>query len=424
MRCVAGSARLIGRQSGFAIRCALPMSGVQHKVESSTIGLRPGLAGGAPSIIWISGYSASGKTTVARRVEALLRERGVPAVLLDGDDLRSILAGRWGYSRDERIELARVYFRLCSHLAAQGLTVIISAVAMYDDVREWLRENVSGAIEIFLDVPEEERRARDSATKKLYDKLGSQMDMYDEPAEPHLVVANHGEVTSEAAAMQIADYALSESIRQVADHGRTEHWRSFYTNADAPVEPSGFARLVAEELSPGVRLLEVGCGNGRDASYFASEGMRVLALDPQAEAIEAARRRYSSHQLTFLTGTVSEIPDSSNSFDAVYSRFCLHAMVPEEEDEFLARSVDLLKPNGSLFIECRSVNDPLARKGEVISKTERICGHYRRFIVREELSDKVTSLGYHIVSVQESSGLAKLGDDDPVVIRLHALAHS
>ena len=83
-------------------------------------------------VVWITGYSGSGKTTVARKVEAALRAAGVSTVHLDGDDLRSILAGKWGYEREDRMELARSYFRLSSHLAAQQHTVIISAVAMYE----------------------------------------------------------------------------------------------------------------------------------------------------------------------------------------------------------------------------------------------------------------------------------------------------
>ena len=45
-------------------------------------------------VVWITGYSGSGKTTVARKVEAALRAAGVSTVHLDGDDLRSILAGK------------------------------------------------------------------------------------------------------------------------------------------------------------------------------------------------------------------------------------------------------------------------------------------------------------------------------------------
>ncbi|MEA3642831.1 MAG: adenylyl-sulfate kinase [Lamprobacter sp.] len=82
-----------------------------------------------PGVIWVTGYSASGKTTVARKLEFKLRQAGLRSVYLDGDDLRAIFGNHWGYAREERIELTRIYFRLCNHLAAQGLTVIIAAVA-------------------------------------------------------------------------------------------------------------------------------------------------------------------------------------------------------------------------------------------------------------------------------------------------------
>ncbi|MBM3368576.1 MAG: adenylyl-sulfate kinase, partial [Betaproteobacteria bacterium] len=94
---------------------------------------------GEGGVLWITGYSGAGKTTIGRKVEARLREQGRATVFLDGDDLRRILAGRWGYERSERLELSKVYFRLCSHLASQGVTVVIAAIAMYEEVYEWMR---------------------------------------------------------------------------------------------------------------------------------------------------------------------------------------------------------------------------------------------------------------------------------------------
>ena len=126
-----------------------------------------------PGVIWITGYSGSGKTTVARQVEKILRQRNPPTVLLDGDDLRNIFAEKWGYARSDRIDLARVYFRLCSYLSSQGFTVILAAVAMYDEVRDWIRAHIPNVVEVFLDVPVEERLRRDKLSKNVYSRLGS-----------------------------------------------------------------------------------------------------------------------------------------------------------------------------------------------------------------------------------------------------------
>lgn len=377
-------------------------------------------SGQGPRVIWISGFSASGKTSVGRRVDAELRSRGVPSVFLDGDDLRSIFGNRWAYTREERIDLARVYFRLCSHLSTQGLTVVISAVAMYDDVRRWVKENVPGAVEVYLDVPEDERRERDQATKQIYGKIGSQSAMYDEPKAPDLVVHNHGDVSIEAAADQIVTHVARERYAEDVDHGRTEHWARFYAQAAAPEEPSSFARQVHGKLAQGTSLLEVGCGNGRDASFFASEGFAVLGVDISEAAIALCRERYTLRNLSFLAGDIRAVPDGAGPFGAIYSRFCLHAMTPAEEQVFVDLSHAQLEPGGSLFIECRSINDPLARRGEVISKTERILGHYRRFIVPDELEQRLREAGFALPEFAEEAGVARHGDDDPVVIRVRA----
>jgi adenylylsulfate kinase-like enzyme/ubiquinone/menaquinone biosynthesis C-methylase UbiE len=377
-------------------------------------------ARGVSPVIWISGFSAAGKTTVGRKVERMLRAQGIATVLLDGDDLRSIFAGRWGYSREERVELARIYFRLCSHLAAQGIVVVICAIAMYDDVREWLKEHVSGAVEVFLDVPEKERRARDRATKDIYEQIGAQAALYDEPRRPDLIIRNYGDVTPETASREIVDHVIGKRPSHAADHGRADHWRNFYTHAEAPNTPSSFAREIAKTLDSPAELLEVGCGNGRDASFFASQGLRILALDKSDTAIETARAQHNAEGLTFIAGGIADLPVDSGPFDAIYSRFCLHAMTPAEEDEFLAHSALGLRPGASLFIECRSINDPLARQGEIVSKTERIFGHYRRFVIPDELRAKLSNLKFQIDSFVESAGLAKLGEDDPVVIRVCA----
>lgn len=95
-------------------------------------------------------------------------------------------------------------------------------------------------------------------------------------------------------------------------------------------------------------------------------------------------------------------------------------MTREEEGAALAASRDLLGDGGMICIECRSINDALAREGEVISPTERIAGHYRRFIVLQELVDQLDALGMDVVERTESQGLAVHGSEDPVVIRVVA----
>ena len=96
-------------------------------------------------------------------------------------------------------------------------------------------------------------------------------------------------------------------------------------------------------------------------------------------------------------------------------------MSMDEELEMLKTSYQLLNKNGQFFIECRSINDPLSNTGEILSHTERIEGHYRRFIILEELKQRLIQVGFEIIEAIESNGLANLEEEDPVVIRVKAI---
>lgn len=375
----------------------------------------------SPSVIWITGYSCSGKTTVARRVHYALRAQGLNTIHLDGDDLRSIFSGRWGYERDDRTELARVYFRLCSHLVSQGFTVVISAVAMYDEVRQWIQSNLSNCFQVYLNVPREERERRDYQSQKFVYTASKPATQYDEPTNPDLEIQNYGDTTPEEAADTIIEAYYRKSTSTPLRNQLLEHWRSYYTTDGGVLDPSPFARHVASLLTHPVTLLDVGCGNGRDASFFARQGHHVTACDISAEAIDLCLRNYNEPSLSFIQGRLPDlIHKFAERFDVLYSRFCFHAMPESEELATLTAASHLLREGGTLFVECRSINDPLARKGEVLSPNERLHGHYRRFIIPYALSDRVEASGFKVEELVESNGLAQFGDEDPVIIRLIA----
>jgi bifunctional enzyme CysN/CysC len=375
----------------------------------------------AGAVIWITGFSAAGKTTVGRVVTQRLLEAGLPALFLDGDQLRSMFAHRWGYSREDRVELACTYFKLCSHLSKQGAVVVISAVAMLDEAQEWFRRNVDNGLEVYLRVPLEERMARDQRTKQVYARGMSSMQDYTEPTQAALTIDNFGGNSVEATAATIVHAFQARRGRTSVDYGRESHWSGFYKSHKRVAPPSPFALDSRRLMQPGERLLELGCGNGRDAVYFDGEGLRVTAIDKSAEAIEACRANAPGREIVYLCADAAEVAGRVDGrFDVVYSRFSLHAMTRIEEEGALQASHALLVTGGKLLVECRSINDPLSREGDVLSPTERIAGHYRRFIVLEELRQKLQRIGFVIDEAVESTGLARHGDEDPVVIRIAA----
>jgi len=201
------------------------------------------------------------------------------------------------------------------------------------------------------------------------------------------------------------------------------YWDEYYKKDNAPSFPSPFAEYVASKLSTKQNILEIGCGNGRDSKYFSSKGHHVTGLDRSGEAIELCKNLYSSDEpIEFFYGTITDIEKTNKKkFDLIYSRFVLHAMSLNEELEMLKISYKLLKKNGQLFIECRSTNDPLSQKGEFLSHTERIFGHYRRFIFLEEFKLRLVEAGFQIIEAIENIGLAKFGEEDPMIIRVQVI---
>ena len=204
--------------------------------------------------------------------------------------------------------------------------------------------------------------------------------------------------------------------------GLMNHWDEYYKKDNIPDYPSPFAEYVANKLSNQQTILEVGCGNGRDAKFLASQGHLVTGLDRSGEAIELCKKLYSVESLEFFFGTITDIAKiNKKKYGLIYSRFVIHAMSLNEEIKTLNMSHKLLNKDGQFFVECRSINDPLSRKGDILSNTERIEGHYRRFIILEEFKQRLVQVGFKIIKTIESNGLAKFGKDDPVVIRIHAI---
>ena len=151
---------------------------------------------GKGRVIWITGLSGAGKSTLAVAISHQLRKLKNKVILLDGDQLRSILStvanGTDSYSRIERLSRAMTYSRICRLLADQGFTVVIATISMFNEIYTWNRDNLPGYFEIFLNVPIEELKRRDP--KGIYRRFDhgqisnvAGLDLFvDEPVKPDL----------------------------------------------------------------------------------------------------------------------------------------------------------------------------------------------------------------------------------------------
>ena len=110
------------------------------------------------------------------------------------------------------------------------------------------------------------------------------------------------------------------------------------------------------------------------------------------------------------------------SYDYCYSRFTLHAINKNQEGVLLGKVFEGLRPGGKLFIEVRSIHDPLYGKGQEVERNAYFYdNHYRRFAVLEELVNALETHGFRVEYAKESTGFAPYVNDDPPVIRLVAV---
>jgi adenylylsulfate kinase-like enzyme/phosphohistidine swiveling domain-containing protein len=149
-------------------------------------------------VFWITGLSGAGKTTVGRELWNRLRAAGRPVTFLDGDALRAVIAEDLGHSLGNRRRSAMRNARLCRLLAGQGADVVCATISLFHEVQRWNRENIPGYREIYLRVPMEELRRRDSKGIYAGAQRGEARDIVgldvpaETPAAPDLILDNYG----------------------------------------------------------------------------------------------------------------------------------------------------------------------------------------------------------------------------------------
>jgi adenylylsulfate kinase len=116
-------------------------------------------------VLWFTGLSGSGKSTIATRVHQELLRRGVDVEYIDGDALREVFP-QTGFTREQREEHLRRTGYMASRLAAHGVTVVASFVSPYRESRDFVRELSPKFVEIYVATPLEECERRD--VKGLY----------------------------------------------------------------------------------------------------------------------------------------------------------------------------------------------------------------------------------------------------------------
>mgnify|MGYP001184129200 FL=1 len=196
-------------------------------------------------------------------------------------------------------------------------------------------------------------------------------------------------------------------------------WDRYYAKTLGMDTPSTFATYVSGLIKKGDSILELGCGNGRDSFYFAKKGFQVFAIDQSKIVINRIKKKNINPK--FICKDIQELEKIFKfEIDHCYARFFLHALNENEENRVIKSVAKLLPKDGLFFSENRSVKSDLYGKGKVISKDIFSTDHKRRFIRKNNISQKLEDNGFKITTLVEEKGLAVHQGDDPVVIRICA----
>ena len=194
---------------------------------------RERLHGHGGCVVWFTGLSGSGKSTIANLVDRKLYERGLHSFLLDGDNVRhglnatpEMLAGygeafaaRFGltFAPDDRRENIRRVGAVAELFASAGIIALAAFISPYRADRSAVRQQVEqssgpgGFIEVFVDTPLEVCESRDP--KELYKKARAgqlkQFTGIDDPYEPPLAPELHLQAGGQRTAEQLADQVLA-----------------------------------------------------------------------------------------------------------------------------------------------------------------------------------------------------------------------
>ncbi|MBY6186834.1 adenylyl-sulfate kinase [Marinobacter hydrocarbonoclasticus] len=179
------------------------------------------LKGHRPAVLWFTGLSGSGKSTIANAVDALLHSKGCHTYLLDGDNVRHGLNGDLGFSDKDRVENIRRIGEVAKLFVDAGVVVSTAFISPFTADRKMVREMCGEGefIEVFVDTPLEVCESRDP--KGLYKKARNGEirnftgidSAYEAPDAPEVHLKT--DTTSiEACAQQVVDYLLSKGLIQ------------------------------------------------------------------------------------------------------------------------------------------------------------------------------------------------------------------
>ncbi len=165
-------------------------------------------------VVWLTGPSGAGKTTLAKALGRRLREMGFNVEILDGDGIRSKLYPDLGFSKEEREMHNKVVIEMAKLLAKNGVITIVSIISPFKSTRDYARKEIGDFVEVYLKCSKEELIRRDP--KGLYAKalrgeikgLTGYDGKYEEPENPEILLETD-KISVEEEVERLVSYLLN-----------------------------------------------------------------------------------------------------------------------------------------------------------------------------------------------------------------------
>ena len=197
------------------------------------------------------------------------------------------------------------------------------------------------------------------------------------------------------------------------------YWNTYY-KSNKKIKESSFARFVIKKIDKNSKIIDIGCGNGRDSFFFSKNDLKVTAIDISKNAIKNNSLK-SNKNLKFLKFDIGK-NTMSKKFDVIYCRFFVHAISEKNENKLIAFIKKIKKRNTLAFFEFRNHKDKMFQKKKIRKHNDVIefeKGHFRRIIDPKKFIKKVSSkIKLKVIYKKSAKNLSIVKNDNPHLTRI------
>lgn len=135
-------------------------------------------------------------------------------------------------------------------------------------------------------------------------------------------------------------------------------WENFYQKTKESKLPwgnkaDGEVKEIVERIKPKSKILDLGCGNGKNSFYLEKKGFQVYGIDLSETAIKEAKDK-TKNKKNFIVGNALKLPYKDDFFDAILDIGCYHSIKYKDREKYLSEVDRVLKKDGKLFLRCFS----------------------------------------------------------------------